>query len=72
MINGLLLALDVISPGVAGYYQKYFRGLSSSRDPAFKWTTEWRELAAAAGGQVLGRGDRARGDRRAGRVGWRR
>ena len=45
VINGLLLALDVISPGVAGYYQKYFRGLSSSRDPAFKWTTEWRELA---------------------------
>ena len=44
-INGLLLTLDVICPGVAGYYQKYFRGLSSSRDPAFKWTTEWRELA---------------------------
>ena len=35
----------MISPGVAGYYQEYFRGLSSSRDPAFKWATEWRELA---------------------------
>ena len=44
-INGLILALDVISPGVAGYYQEHFRYLASSRDPAFKWATAWRELA---------------------------
>ena len=38
-------AQDVISPGAASYYPKYFRGLSSSRDPAFKWATASRELA---------------------------